>query len=91
MNEEERRKIISDEYLEGIVEYSISSEEVGRFAAETLNIINDKYAVVYVPISTAPNKLIGAIGYSVVPKLYTILDNISLEQMGVVQLQKIPV
>ncbi|ROR30522.1 subtilase family protein [Mobilisporobacter senegalensis] len=90
MNEEERRKIISGDYADGIVEYAISSEEFARYAGETINYINDKYAVIYAPRIRVPDRLIGSVAYSVIPKLYSLLDTSSLEQMGVIKLQRIP-
>lgn len=90
MNEEERLKIISDDYVDGIVEYALSSEEYARYAGETLNFINNKYAAVYVPLSKIPDRLIGSIAYSVIPKLYTPLDILSLEDMGVIKLRNTP-
>lgn len=90
MNAEERRKIISDDYADGIVEYAISPEEFARYAGTTINYINDKYAVIYVPLSRVPDRLIGPVAYSVIPKLYSLLDITSLEEMGVIKLQNTP-
>lgn len=90
MNEEERRKILSSDFADGIVEYAISPEEYARYAGETINYINEKYAVIYVPLSRVPDRLIGSVAYSVIPKLYTLMDLASLEEMGVARLQKTP-
>lgn len=87
MNAEERMKIISDDYIDGIVEYALSSEEYARYAGETLNFISSKYAAVYVPLSKIPERLIGSIAYSVIPKLFAPLDILSLDEMGVTRLQ----
>lgn len=89
MNEEERQIINSDNYAEGIVQYAISPEEFTRYAGTTINYINDKYAVIYVPPSRVPDRLIGSVAYSVIPKLYALLDTSSLEEMGVIRLQAI--
>lgn len=90
MNEEERRQIVSNDYADGIVEFALSTEEFARFSGATINYINDKYAVVYVPLSRVPDRLTGSIAYSVIPKLYSLLDTSSLEEMGVTKLQKTP-
>ena len=90
MNEEERRQIISNDYADGIVEFALSLEEFARYAGTTINYINDKYAVIYVPLSRVPDRLIGSIAYSVIPKLFSLLDISSLEEMGVLKLQKTP-
>lgn len=39
MNEEERRKIISEDYGDGIVEFAISPEEFARFAVRQLILL----------------------------------------------------
>ncbi|MGB8453560.1 MAG: S8 family peptidase [Anaerocolumna sp.] len=90
MNEEERRKIISEDYADGIIESTLSPEEFARYAGETINYINDKYAVIYVTMTRIPDRLIGSVAYSVIPKLYTLLDTASLEEMGVIRLQTTP-
>lgn len=90
MNEEDRRKILSDEYTEGIINYSISPEEFSRYAGETFNYINDKYAVVYVPITIFQTRLISSVTYSSIPKFYALMDTSSLEAMGVLRVQNIP-
>ena len=90
MNEEERTRIISEDYVDGIVEYAVSSQEYARYAGTTINFINNKYAAVYVPLSRIPEKLIGSIAYSVIPKLFALLDIVSLEEMGVIRLQSSP-
>lgn len=90
MNEEERRKITSYDYTDGIIEFAISPDEYARFSGETINYINEKYAVIYVPTFRIPDRLIGSIAYSVIPKLYTLMNQSSLEAMGVVKLQKTP-
>jgi subtilisin family serine protease len=90
MNEEERRQIISDDYVDGIVEIALSPEEYARYAGTTINYINEKYAAIYVPFSRVPDRLIGSVAYSVIPKLFSLLDISSLEKMGVTRLQRTP-
>ncbi len=90
MNEEERRKIISNDYADGIIEYAISPEEYTRYAGETINYVNEKYAVIYIPFSRVPDRLIGPVAYSAIPKLYSLLDISSLEETGVTRLQQTP-
>ncbi len=90
MNDEDRIKIISNDFADGIIEYAISPEEYARYAGETINYINEKYAVIYVPLSRIPERLIGPVAYSVIPKLYSLLDIASLEAAGVTRLQQTP-
>lgn len=91
MNDEERRKIYSNDYANTIIEYAINPEELVLFRDDTINYIDEKYAVLYIPLSKVPKKIIGPTGYSVIPKLYGLLDTLALEEMGVTKIQNIPV
>jgi subtilisin family serine protease len=58
MNEEDRRKIFNDEYTDVIFDYAINPEEISRLAGETINYINDKYAVLYIPVTSVQSRLL---------------------------------
>jgi hypothetical protein len=90
MNETERRKILSNDYANVITEYAINPEELARFENDTINYIDDKYAVIYIPIEKVPQFLIGPVAYSVIPKTYGLLDEAALEEMGVSRVQATP-
>lgn len=90
MNEEDRRKIFNDEYTDVIFDYAINPEEISRLAGETINYINDKYAVLYIPVTSVQSRLLSPVTYSTIPKLYSLMDTTSLEAMGVLRVQNIP-
>jgi len=55
-----------------------------------INIINDKYAVIYYPVSMIPLNIEFGIKYSMIPKLFGLLDTTSLEEMCVLKVQNTP-
>ncbi len=83
MTEEDRQKIISNEYSDIIVEYSNENGELLKYENDTINIIDNKYAVVYYPVIRAPQKIIHESGYAILPKLFGLVDSSSLEEMGI--------
>lgn len=90
MTDEDRQKIISDDYAEVIIEYAISPDELSAFQGDTFNYIDSKYAVIYFPVTEISEKIIGPSKYSMIPKIYGLLETPSLEEMGVDRLQRIP-
>ena len=49
MNEDDRNRIISNDYADLIVQYSKNQLELFNLQNETINYIDSKYAVVYLP------------------------------------------
>ncbi len=90
MNPEDRNKITSNEYADLLIEYGVDSEEFELVQYETMNIINEKYAVIYFPISKVSQRLIRTSGYALIPKLFGLVDTSSLEEMGVKRVQSTP-
>lgn len=81
-------KIYSNDYLDFIFPYQSSTavflEEYGRFEPF---ILDGGYALFQIPASDISGNLVSYIGYSSIPKLYTLLDTTSLEASGILQAQ----
>ena len=90
MTIEDRKKIISEDFANAIVEYNRTDRGMDIFAGYPRNIINEKYEVVYFPISKISTKIVYENGYAVIPKLYGLLDTINLDAMGVNKVQNVP-
>ncbi|WMJ86725.1 S8 family peptidase [Anaerocolumna sp. MB42-C2] len=90
MTLEEKKMIYSSDYANAIVEYKRSDSFLQQFNNYSLNIIDEKYGVVYFPFSQATIPIKTENGYAVIPKLYGLLDTISLDAMGVTKTQNIP-
>lgn len=90
MTEEEKRRITSNDYADLLIEYALPPEEIALVRNEPMNIINNKYAVIYFPVSLVSRELVHESGYSVIPNLYGLLETSSLEEMGVLRVQNTP-
>ncbi len=90
MNAEDRRKITSDEFTDIIVEYTNDTEAMAQYKNNTFNIIDSKYAVIYYPAASMPEQIIRENGYSIIPKLFGLVDTLSLGEMGVTKVQGTP-
>ena len=89
MNDDDRNRIISNDYADLIVEYSKNQIELFNLQNETINYIDSKYAVVYIPANQITQQFIHQKDYSVIPKLLGLLDTTSLDVMGVKKIQNI--
>jgi subtilisin family serine protease len=90
MNAEDRRKITSEEFTDIIVEYTNDTEAMAQYKDNTSNIIDSKYAVIYYPAASMPEQIIRENGYSIIPKLFGLVDTLSLGEMGVTKVQGTP-
>jgi len=90
MTDEDRMKITSNDYADLLVEYGINKEELSMFQSDPMIIIDDKYAVIYFPASMIPIRIAFGVKYSMIPKLFGLLDSTSLEAMGVIRVQNTP-
>ncbi len=90
MTRENRIKIISNEYANAIVEYHRRDSFMAQFSDDLLNIIDEKYGVVYFPAIETTISIAWENGYAMIPKLYGLLNKTSLEALGVDRVQSIP-
>lgn len=89
MDEACRAQILSNDFGDILVEYTGDIETIKqRFQSECFHKINEKFAVVHIPVSklTAFNEFY----YYAVPSLLGLMDTSSLEASGVNRIQNIP-
>lgn len=91
MTEEERQRIMSNEYTDFIVEYAQNPRAFDQFPDAAVHIMNAQFAVVYVPVSQLSGRTISQFGYSILPSSYGLNSEISLEASGITRLRRIPV
>jgi len=90
MTDVERNKIISNGYADLIVEYSQNKMNLSKFPNETINIIDEKYATVYIPAKKVAEDFLQKNDYSIIPKLLGLVDTTSLDAMGIKKVQNVP-
>ncbi len=88
MTQEEKSRIISDEYVDLIVKYSGNPISLKQFAEYSVHIMNDSYAVIYLPISEVSTKLRTQFTYSSLPHMYALASDQSLEASGVTKINR---
>lgn len=90
MTSEERSRITSEDYADLFITYNGNLKVFDAFENATVHIINFFYAVVHVPVSQITNEIINRYGYSVMPTLYGLVSQSSLEASGIFRLRSIP-
>ncbi|MDF2484837.1 MAG: hypothetical protein K0R46_1005 [Herbinix sp.] len=90
MTTQDRERITSEEYADLLISYSGDQSILNKFQDATIHIINFFYAVVHVPIAQITDTLIVEMGYSVLPSLFGLISQASLEASGIIRLRNIP-
>lgn len=81
----------NEDYRNYIVKYNRNiSGEVSYVSDISFQIINDLYAVLYVPAQQQPDIVLNSYSYRSIPKCYTYMDLESLNASGVTRLQNHP-
>ena len=73
MDDSQRYKIISNEYADIIIEYDKNLSLFEQYEDASFNLINDKYAILHIPIANLGTDSIHQFGYSAVPKCFGIM------------------
>ena len=82
---------VSENYSDLIYQYPDSARELlVRLARYSPQIVNDQYTILYIP-ENEDRATVASTGYSLVPKLFTYLNTVSLEQSGILSTQSQPV
>lgn len=70
MNSSERFRIISEDFADILVEYNRDRNIFESYGDYAFNIINEKYAVLHIPVDNMDENSIKRYGYSAIPKCY---------------------
>ncbi len=90
MTREDREKIISNDFADILVTYSGDKSALQRYQNNVINIIDFYNAVVHVPVSEINDEIIQARGYSVMPSLFGLCSQESLEASGILRIRNVP-
>ncbi|HBY72106.1 MAG TPA: hypothetical protein DEG06_07680, partial [Lachnospiraceae bacterium] len=87
MTQEQRNRIVSNDYADLIIEYNEDESLLDPFRGDTINYVNFRYAVVHVPISQITRYTISEFGISSLPACYGLTSEASLEASRVTELR----
>lgn len=87
MTEEERRKIISNDYADAILEHQVDISSLNYLRGGTINYIDDTFATIFFPAATVSQSIISEIGYAIIPKLFALVETSNLEDMNLSKVQ----
>jgi subtilisin family serine protease len=90
MTEEERNRVISEDYADLLIKYSGDPSVFKAFPDATIEIINFLFAVVHIPVQNITNEAIKKFSYSAFPNLYGLISHNSIEASGIQRIRNIP-
>lgn len=90
MTEEERERIFSNDYADLLISYSGDRSIFEDFEDATVHIIDFFNAIVHVPVQQITNNTIVQWGYSVMPSLFGLISQASLEASKIFRLRNVP-
>lgn len=90
MTAEESARIYSNDYADLLIAYSGDQSVFEQFQDATIHIINFFLAVVHVPVSQITENIVFLRGYSVMPSLFGLISEASLEASGITRIRNIP-
>lgn len=90
MTAEERERIVSNDYADLLIAYSGDESVFQNFQDATVHIINFFDAIVHVPVEQISDNTIVQLGYSVMPSLFGLISQASLEASGITRIRNVP-
>lgn len=90
MTPEEKNKIISNEFFDLILRYNGNPASLEQYKDYSVHIMNEQYAVIYIPVIEITTNFVFQFGYSAIPRCYTLNSAQSLEASGIIRLRRIP-
>ena len=90
MTTEERERIVSNDYADLLIAYSGDESVFQNFQDATVHIINFLDAIVHVPVQQISDSTIVELGYSVMPSLFGLISQESLEASGILRIRNVP-
>jgi subtilisin family serine protease len=90
MTTEERERIISEDYADLLITYSGDESVFQNFVDATVHIIDFFNAVVHVPVQQISENIVFQLGYSVMPSLFGLISQASLEASGIIRIRNVP-
>jgi subtilisin family serine protease len=89
MTPEEKYKIIGNDYVDLLLKYNGNPISLQQYADHSIHIMNDTYAVIYLPSSSITGRFFTQYKYSSIPQCYMLTSEQSLDASGVTKLSRI--
>ena len=84
-------KILSEDYADLILPVTLSgSYFLNAYEQMGGELLGNNYGMIHIPLSMLPRDLLAYVGYYNIPKLYTLLDENSLEVSGILRVRSQP-
>ncbi len=90
MTEEERARIVSEDYADLIVNHFNNPQALQQIPNAAVQIMNEIYAVLYIPVAQLEGRGVGAYGFSITPYLCGLASEAALEASTVTELRNYP-
>jgi len=90
MTQEERYKITSNDYFDIFILYQGNTALLAPYQNNSVHIMNDRFAIAYIPVSQISSNTIAQLGYAAIPSCYGLTVQESLEASGITKLRRIP-
>ncbi len=90
MTEEERAKIVSQDYADLIINYFNNPRILEQIQNATVQVMNVGYAVAYIPVAQALVRGAQTYGFTSWPYLFGLTSEVALEASGVTELRTYP-
>lgn len=90
MTSEISERMVSEDYADLLITYSGNPSAFDNFQDAVIHIIDYYNAIVHVPVQQITDNIIVELGYSVMPSLFGLISQASLEASGIIRLRNIP-
>ena len=90
MTEEERISIISEDYVDGIIDYRNNPAFLAQFSEFNVHILNESFAIIHVPAANLNINTVSRFGYSTIPLMFGLVSEVSLEASRVNLVRTVP-
>ena len=87
---EVEERIFSNDYADLLINYSGDLSVLQKFEDAAIHIINYFYATLHVPLDQITEDIVTVLGYSVMPSLFGVISQGSLEASGIGKIRNIP-
>lgn len=89
MTQEEKYKITSNDYVDLMIDYNENLSILEGYQDASTQVMNIRYAVIYVPFEQVRGRGVGVYGYLAIPKCYGLVSARSLEASGISNLRNV--